>query len=196
MKAFATLAAICVMASFAFADLARPDDPKKKSRSIETTLDIRLDAGATEAKLIIPRSQLKQLRAELEQLDDDSDATAGAITGSDLSRTQTIVSGVFLSLALVFGGVWLVRSGRFSIRAGKAAVGIALVCAASAVTFVYANAGPPLEVRTINGKMFSQAMHIYGFGWGRIRMEVGDTEDRVRLIVPNPKTSGSAPGEE
>jgi hypothetical protein len=97
---------------------------------------------------------------------------------------------MFLSLALVFGGIWIVRSGKTSTRTGKAVV-IAAIFAAigSAATFVYANAGPPAEARSITGKMFSQSMHIYNFGYGRIKLETSpDSEgEGVILIVPNPK---------
>jgi len=57
---------------------------------------------------------------------------------------------------------------------------------------VLANAGPPPEARSITGKMFTQAVHIYGFGSGQIKLEVTN-EDRqyIDLIVPDPKTSPS-----
>ena len=59
----------------------------------------------------------------------------------------------------------------------------------SAATFVYANAGPPAEARSITGKMFSQAVHIYNYGWGTVKLEASPDSDGegVTLIVPNPK---------
>jgi hypothetical protein len=174
----------------AFADIARPDKtpaktPKPKA-SIATRMDIRLDRDAKEARLIIPRSQLKQLRAELEQMDDDSGNTA-EVTTPGVSRTQTIVSGIFLSLALVFGGLWFVRSGKAATKTGKGLVVLVVFAGiASAATYIYANAGPPAEARSITGKMFSQAVHIYGFGGGEIKLEAGNEEKPIQLIVPNP----------
>lgn len=193
MKRLTCLTAIVLLASLAgFADIARPDKtpnrvPKPKpSPGITTRMDIRLDRDATQARLIIPKSQLKQLRAELEQMDDDSDNTA-EVTTPGVSRTQTIVSGVFLSLALVFGGMWFVRSGKAATKAGKSLVVLAVVAGlASAATYIYANVGPPPEARTITGKMFSQAVHLYKFGGGEIRLETGN-DDTVKFIVPDPK---------
>jgi hypothetical protein len=150
-------------------------------------MSIRLDRDATEARLLIPRSQLKQLKAELEQMDDESDNTA-AVT-HDFSRTQTIVSGMFLSLAFVFGGIWFVRSGKASTATGKTLIILTVLAGvSSAATLVYANAGPPAEARSITSKMFSQSVHIYRYGYGRIKMEMTpDSQgEGVVLIVPDP----------
>src|SRR4051812_7685376 len=101
------IAFAAIAAGSALADIARPDPAKtpktKPSTSIATAMDIRLDPDAKEARLIIPKSQLKQLRAQLDGLDDADDNTA-AVTTPSFSRTQTIMSGAFLSLAIVFGG--------------------------------------------------------------------------------------------
>ena len=191
MKRVLTLTMVVMLGSmFAFANITPPKTPEKKtpSKSIDTTLTIRLRSDAKEAKLIIPKSFVKQLRAELEQMDDGSDNTA-AVTNHDFSRTQTIVSGMFLSLALVFGGIWFVRSGKATTKTTKTLVVVAAVSAfLSAATFVYANAGPPPEARSITGKMFSQAVHYYNFGSGAIKLETKADSDynSVELIVPDP----------
>jgi len=186
---FLALAAVLFCSAAVVADIPRPDTTPhhtpRPSSSISTDLDISLDRDAKEARLIIPRSQLKQLRAELDQIDTDGN-TAAVSTGS-ISRIQTIVSGIFLSLAIVFAGVWFARSGKRSVRAGKTLIiATAAAAVASAATLVYANAGPPAEARSITGKMFSQALHIYGFGYGKVKLEVGNGE-RIKLIVPNPQ---------
>lgn len=180
------LAVVTMFAVSALADEAVPTPPKKTpkpqpAKLIDADMDIRLDPQAKEAKLLIPRSQLKALRAELEQMDDDADTTAG------ITRTQTVMTGLLMSLAFVFCGIWFVRSGKASTKFAKAAViALAVTSIATAATFVYANAGPPPEARSITGKMFSQAVHIYGFGWGRVKLGVSDDE-RIRLVVPDPK---------
>ncbi len=191
MNRLICLITLALLASTAaFADIARPDKtpkPSKDQKSIATTMTIRLDKDAKEAKLIIPKSQIKQLRAALDDADQDSDATA-SYAGS-FSRTQTIVSGLFLSLAFIFGGVWFVRSGKAATKAGKSLVIIAIIAGIGSVaTFVYANAGPPAEARSITGKMFSQAVHIYNVGSGAIKLETkADGDGRgIELIVPNP----------
>ena len=176
----------------AFADIARPErtpKPPKKAAAVDTYLSIKLDRDAKEARLIVPRSQLKALRAELESIGGDNSA---ATTSSGFSRTQTIVSGLFISLAFVFGGFWFARSGKLS---SKVAAITAIAFAGGALaTIVYGNAGPPAEARSITGKMFSPAMHIYKFGGGKVKLEVSDSEDQVQLIVPDPEEK--KPGEE
>ena len=197
MKRILCLTAFVLLASAAaFADIARPDPTKtpKPSKGVTTTMYIRLDRNATDTKLIIPKSQVKQLRAELDQLDDASDNTA-AVTAepSTFSRTQTIVSGGFLSLALVFGGMWFVRSGKSATKGGKALVILALIAGAgSAATLVYANAGPP-PITTISSSLFDKDQFRYRSVSGKVKIETSD-DKTVSLIVPDPqpaKTPGS-----
>lgn len=186
-KAIWFLAVILFLAPLTFGDVPRPTEkPPKPAKSIDTSLSIRLDRDAREARLIIPRDQLKQLRAELDQLD-GGDTSAVASTGA-FSRAQTIVSGALLSLAFVFGGMWLVRSGRQ--RSKGIVTAAALLTFGSIATLVYGNAGPPPEARSITGKMFSQGVHMYKSGWGAIKLEVSDTERNPTLIVPDPPKTG------
>ena len=191
------LAAAMLMASTAaVANIANPDLPNSK-KAIDTTLVIQLDRNAKDARLIIPRSQIKQLRAELESLDAGSENTAAAISAeSGFSGTQTIMSGLFISLATVFGGIWFVRSKRVSNIRGQATAAVAAVFAIGGfVMMAYGNAGPPAEARTITGKMFSPAVHMYGFGSGKIKLEVSDKERTPVLIVPNQKAETAVPVE-
>jgi hypothetical protein len=192
MKRLICLSMIVLVVSVAaFADIARPEPAKtpkaKPDGSIVTQMDIRLDSDATEARLEIPKAKIKQLRAQLDELDDANDNTAAVTSPGSFSRTQTVVSGMFLSLAVVFGGMWFVRSGKAATKTAKTFVVLVTVAAiASAATFVYANAGPPSAARSITGKMFSDAVHMYGFGWGDVRLTT-TSDDRIRLVVPDPK---------
>ena len=194
MKRITLMIAILVVGSVAaYADIAPPKQEKtpKPKPGVTTTMFIKLDRNATEAVLRIPKSQIKQLRAELEQIDDAEDNTAAltAPAENSFSRTQTIVSGLFLSLAIVFGGMWFARSGKASPAKTKTLVALTVMTAAA--SFVYANIGPPPEARTINGQIFSQAVHMYKQASGKIKVETM-TESRravIELIVPDPKTS-------
>ena len=189
-------AAILLLATAAYADIPRPDrTPTKanKTAAVDTYLSIQLDREAKEARLIIPRSQLKALRAELDALDDGSDATAAFISTESTSRVQMIVSGVLLSLAIAFGGIWFARQGKSSVKVSRSAAAAMVIFASGALaTIVYGNAGPPAEAREITGKMFSPALHVYKFGGGKIKLEVSDTETQPKLVVPDPQTK---PGE-
>lgn len=185
-------AAVLLFSVAGFANVARPDTSPKnaKKKSIDTMMMIHLKEDAKEATLVIPRKQIQQLRAQLDELDDGSN-TAAVVSGDEFTRTQTVVSGLFLSLAIVFGGMWFIKSGKNATNTGRTlAIITILACVGSAATFVFGNAGPPPEARSITGKMFAQGVHIYGFGSGKIRLEISnDDKEYVDLIVPNPKTS-------
>jgi len=179
----------------AVADIARPDrspKPVKKPAAVDSYLSIKLDRNAKEARLIIPRSQLNALRAELVAIDAETDTTAAATSGG-ISKLQTIVNGPFFSPSIRLAGIWFARSGKLSARA--AAAGAVVFIFAGLAMMVYGNAGPPSEARSITGKMFAPAVHLYKFGGGRIKLEVSDIEDRVELIVPDPEEP-KKPGEE
>ena len=51
---------------------------------------------------------------------------------------------------------------------------------------MFANAGPPPEARSITGKMFTPAVHLYKFGYGKVKVETSDDDrDEIELIVPD-----------
>ncbi|MDI1243441.1 MAG: hypothetical protein PSX80_16125 [bacterium] len=191
MRVLITFAALLIFAGSATADVPRPKvTPNKptKATSIDTRLDIRLRRDAKEARLILSRSQLNQLRAELDAIESGTPDTASA----GIAGIQTIAGGLFLSLAMVFAGVWFVRSGRMSKPVAATVIAVAV---GTLATMVYANAGPPPEARSITGKMFAQGMHYYKFGGGAIKLEVSADEDNPVLIVPDPEEP-KKPGEE
>ncbi|HEY2866665.1 MAG TPA: hypothetical protein VGJ02_06205 [Pyrinomonadaceae bacterium] len=176
-------------ATAALADIAKPEKPSKPKASIDTFLHISLKSDAKEARLIIPKSQLAQLRAQLDQMGGTDDTAAASTATGTANRLPTIMGGLFLSLAIVFGGIWFARSGKLSLRTNSAIVVLIIFTAiGSAATFVYGNAGPPPEARSITGRMFTQAVHLYGFGSGQIKLETSDDPDQpLELIVPNAK---------
>lgn len=195
-KIFALTALVFLFSVTAFADISvttpTPTKTPKQVKSIETNFSISLRKDATEARLLIPKSQIKQLRAELEQLDDETDASASV----NFTKIQTVASGLFLSLALVFGGVWFARSRKVATKTGKTlVVGALLFSVGAFATIAFANIGPPLEARSITGKIFTPAVHQYKQASGRIKVETTDETDRIQLIVPD-APSDTRPREE
>ena len=191
MKRVISLALLMLIASTAaYSDLAPARTPKPtpepSSKAVKTYMSITMDPKTQVATLSIPREQLKQLRAELDQLDPENGNTAAA-TGS-LSQMQTIVSGAFISMAIVFGGMWFVRNGRSATKSGRPFVILAMIgIIGSAATYVYANAGPPPELRTISSTLFDKKTFGY---WtsagGSINLTVSEASV-VELKVPAPK---------
>jgi hypothetical protein len=182
---------LCLLASMfsiaAFADVRLPDTPKpspspKEKKSIDTMFSVSIRKDAKEARLLIPKDQIKQLRAQLDELDDSSNNTALL----SFSRTQTIAGGLFLSLAFVFGGVWLTRVRKSDLKPNKTAVVsvVLFLCGAFAV-IAYANIGPPIEARSITGRLFTPAVHQYKQASGKIKLETTDDTYGVQLIVPD-----------
>lgn len=175
----------------AVADIARPDvkpKPVPKPKGAEADMVIRIDSGASEAKLVVPKTHLKKLRAELEALDQGNEENT-AEAGTSIQRIQTIVGGIFLSLAFVFGGFWIVkRNGKGAAAAGTIAV---MLTAGAAVSLVYANVGPPPSARKMTSKIFDpNVIRPYNFISGKIRVEVGNT-DTFELIVPDERIESS-----
>jgi hypothetical protein len=189
-KLFSSVALIALFALIAFADVRLPDTPTpKQSKKIDTRLRISISKDAKEARLRIPKSQIQMLRAELDELD-GGESTATAATTFSFSRTQTIVSGLFLSLAFVAGGVWLARSrgggDRSETKTAKTLIaGAGLFLTGAMATIAFANVGPPPEARSLTGKIFSNSVHVYKQASGKIKLETADeTYGDIELIVP------------
>jgi hypothetical protein len=182
---FLALAALLlVTAVSASADVAPPDKLKNKSPKVSPTVGmlIQPDPKAGEAKLIIPRSVLEQMRAGL----DGDDSRAAALAFFNTGGAQTLMAGIFLSLAFAFGGVWLVRS-RAQRRLGPAALCVAaLALCGVAATAAYANAGPPPVARSLTSKILIQDAMWYG-AHGEVKVEITDERDFITLVLPKGK---------
>jgi hypothetical protein len=169
----------------AFADVRVPDKDKNKSPKVSPfTAQMMIDPNTKsgEARLLIPRSVLEQMRAGLDGDGSRSSALAFFNTGG----AQTIVAGLFLSLALAFGGLWLMRS-RGQRRLGPAALCVAaLALCGVAATAVYANAGPPPVARSLTSKILIQDAKWYGV-YGQVKVEVVDDDNQITLVLPRPK---------
>jgi hypothetical protein len=186
MKKIIGLFTLCLLLStFAFADVRLPDTPTPKPtpkiKQTDATMRITMDKKATETVLKLNKSSLKQLRAAIDDLDDSNDATAEV---RSVSSPQTIIGGLFLSLAFVFGGVWMFRA-----KPSKTVVGLFfIVSCVLTTTFVFANIAPPLGVRKFTNKTFSEEVNAYGYAAGNIKVEIGDSKSMtkdVELIIPS-----------
>ncbi|MBX7053372.1 MAG: hypothetical protein K1X36_00320 [Pyrinomonadaceae bacterium] len=160
MKKILVLAAVLLLASVAmFADIARPGTKKpspvpKPGTNTVAKMTITLDENVSQPTLNIPRSSLKYLRGALDETGTDQDNTA-VVTAPTFSRTQTFISGMFLSLAIVFGGFWFVRSGKAATKQGKAMVIVAILAGiGSAATYVYGDIALPRRDE-INSRLFN-----------------------------------------
>ena len=190
MKKIICLAAVLLLATAVmFADIARPGKtpvrvPKPGSNT-SAGMTIHLDSNIKQPTLRLPKSSLKYLRAAIDDNDVNTDNTAAATTGG-FSRTQTFVSGVFLSLAFVFGGMWFVRSGKAATKSGKTLVILAVIAGmGSAATIVYGDIAPPPSAPITSRIFDKKAFGELGYASERmIRIETSEGSD-VELYVPD-----------
>lgn len=188
-----------IFSVIAFADVPQPKPtPKPRQTPLPLTIisqmDIRIDSEASEPTLIITRGALSQFRAELENLDENS-IDALALTSNveqkplTASKIPTIMSGIFLSLALIFGGVWFARKRNLqATKTGKVALGITL-CAlfGASATVIFANMAPP-GVRGFSGNIFTKDVKKINRVTDIVKIQVvaGDNP-LVTLVVPEVK---------
>jgi hypothetical protein len=186
----AALAALVLMSisSLTFADIPNPNTLNgKKPQNSELTMQMQIatDEKAKEARLIIPRGVWQQMKAELDGTDSQ---TAGVTRFLDMSGAQTIMSGIFLSLAFAFGGVWLVRS-RGNPKPRAAALGVAVLLAGITATGVaYANAGPPPVARSLTSRILIPELQWWG-AYGKVKVEVSEEGREIRLVLPRRKAT-------
>lgn len=180
-----------VTASFAFADIApgRAIPPKQNSSAekvIPGKMFIRVKSDVKEPTLIVKRGSLSRLRAAIDEADDSDRQTLAENTGSsNFSRTQTIVSGLFFSLAFIFGGVWMFRSKGASSKFAAPIIVLAILSAGAGI--VFANTPPPFAVE-LTSRIFSPTTYAYGWAEGDIKIKISDEDMRgydFRLEIPD-----------
>src|SRR4030095_14513921 len=105
-------AAICALLSgavFAFGDIARPKPTPAQGKVIfYTGLTVTPDSKAYEARLQISQETLKRIQVAAA----NKGGPPSVIQGLIHSSTRTIMTGLFMFLAVSFAGVWLARSGQ------------------------------------------------------------------------------------
>ncbi|HEX8337375.1 MAG TPA: hypothetical protein VF621_11640 [Pyrinomonadaceae bacterium] len=194
-RQFAALALLLAAASPAFADIALPrrpghDNNNEVRRDLpHSRMTIERVEGLREARLQIPRSQLRELNA-----------LAGIETGGAQAATfksaTTIVGGLFISLAVVLTGLLLARSRR-GLRVGRAAATVALcACAAGAAAVAaYANVAPPPGYRLQDPGTLVRAVAGAPLA-GSIRVEVVEDGAEFKLLIPAKARAGRGDEEE
>jgi hypothetical protein len=175
----------------AFADIPAPEHRQPKTpvtgKRVHPPARMLIESrtDATEARLQISQSVLRELRAEFER---DAASDAAASSAGSSRQTQTIIAGVFLSLSLAFAGVFIARS---RARATKQVVAGVLVVLAVAGAFAFkalANARPP-EPRIVDAGTLPRATTPDAELNGVVRVEIVPDGRVIKLIVPAAKGS-------
>lgn len=182
MKYITLILLFIITATFAFADISVPETPKptaKPEKAFRTRLVLRTSSNVEEPTLTIPRSAIKELRAQLDEIESETDTNA-SVNSPNYTKTSAIVSGLFLSLAFVFGGVFLLRN-----KPTKMSIGLILlaICSASA-TIIYANVAPPI-IQSLDGNLFSDKMkQSYRGATGTVKVKVVKESSQIELAIP------------
>jgi hypothetical protein len=158
----------------------------------EAQMAVSLSNWSDEPTLVLTRAMVDKINAAAK---DKGIETAGTTAGArPFASTQTIVGGIFLSLAFVFGGVWLARS---KGNVSKPALGILLLAVVGmGTTLVIGNVPPPKRIALTSAIINEGVIRNY-VAAGKVKIMIVDYEnkDDVTLIIPR-KAEGSTGGAE
>ena len=190
MKKILIMTALTALfATAALADIRIPDRPQQTPTPVATPqpaekdaeMIIQLSNNVSEPTLIISRKLVGQYIGETEK--------------AGIGSTQTIVGGLFLSMAFVFGGVLLARGKEKMPKAAIGAVVLAVLGVAATVT--YANVAPPRSV-PLNKNLFAKELQGYAMARGNVKVIISDEEyeDGVRLMIPKDTPKATKKGDD
>jgi hypothetical protein len=180
-----SLILLSLFGSSGFADEAPPARkppirPPQPAELVTVPFVIQTDETIQVPELRVPKSQAGSFQ---------SVGTTGTGSGSGISSTQTIVGGLFLSCAIIAGGLWLVRSRMPKAVKAGAALAFLIAGTGSAVAVFANKAAPPpywragtLPRALQNDKELS----------GNVKIVLVDSkDDTIRLVLPVVKTNRS-----
>lgn len=175
------LTAICALlasAVLAFGDIAKPKPtPVEPKTLFYSGLTIVSDTKGYEARLQISEDTLKRLQAAAA-----NNGSSGSMTDRLMhSSTRTMMAGLFMFLAVSFGGVWLARSGQRRNHKAIAAVLLFAFALGVGTVIVRANAGPPGYIRWQN---LPQSLKDGKETSGGVEVEVVPGDENMKLIIP------------
>lgn len=190
-KVLFSIVFLLLVSSFALADIARPDEPRKPRVVSQSDVRLRINvrSEATEPTLTIKRSALKQLRAAIDEAEADENYAEKTVPVSSIARSQTIIGGIFFSLAFIVGGVWMFRT---KGKSSKIITGfLVIVFIGAGATLVFANAVPPHLV-SLTSRIFAKDTKAYGFATGKAKLRIIDdrTASGYDVIFDIPRGEG------
>jgi len=175
----------------AFADIPSPNKNTKKPpqpANSKVRMTVKPTRGVTEATLIIPRNLLKEMNAEA---NGDDSFNAATTSRFNMTGTQTIMFGLFLSASLIMGGVWFARSRVQNKNHPRVAMTIALIALFGATTTaVYANMLPtPIAGRSLTSKILAPELEGHWGAYGEVKIEYAESGTQIVLQLPIPEST-------
>lgn len=192
LNLIAAAAVVLMFAMAAFADIRpmpmptpQPAPSVAPANTTEAQVTISASRWNEEGTLVITRAMLDKLNAAAQT--DKPAAPASAFAN------QTIVGGIFLSLALVFGGVWLARSkGPISTPA----IGIVvLAILGMGSTIAIGNIAPPQRVPLDSGILDKKLLGRY-IASGTLKVKIVDYKSRDEIMLALPAKKEGTTGDE
>lgn len=191
-RLFSLIALTAIFSCVALADIAPPPTPKPAPKGKQVQLMVNVTSEVTEPTLVIKKSSSKLLRAALDEAEgvDSNSAQTEAVKSNSSVAIQTVIGGMFLTLAFVFGGVWFVRGKKPS----KTTVGLFLVgIFTSATVLVVANIAPPRSFGLTKSMLAPDFQGGRGAtARGKVRVKIIDDKestDDVKLLIPREESS-------
>ena len=178
----ATVLVLVLSAVYGFGDIARPKgtpQPSEGKTVLYTSMTVKPDPKAYEARLQISQSTLQRIAHEAGNLSSNDSMTERLMLHSS---ARTMMAGLFMFLAVSFAGVWFARSSQRRNHKAIAAVILIAMVFGLATVIVRANAGPPGYLRWQGLPQNLKAGKITG---GGVNIEIVPGDDStISLIVP------------
>ena len=178
---FAAALLLAATSVYSFGDIARPKvtpQPSEGKTVLYTSMTVKPDPKAYEARLQISQSTLQRIAHEAGNLS-SNDSLTDRLTHSS---ARTMMAGLFMFLAVSFAGVWFARSSQRRNHKAIAAVILIAMVFGLATVIVRANAGPPGYLRWQGLPQNLKAGKITG---GGVNIEIVPGDDStISLIVP------------
>jgi hypothetical protein len=191
------LVVLSFAAAAAFADIrppvrqSTPAPAASPATSSEVGVSLSVSRFDKEGTLVVTKSLIEKINAAAKAKGQTSLIEVESDRGS-IASTQTIVGGVFLSLAFVLGGVWLARS---KGQVSKPALGIMLLAMTGlGTTLVIGNVPPPKRIKLdsgiVNGAKMNDSVAV-----GKMKLLLVDYESKEDVMIVLGNNEGAA-GEE
>jgi uncharacterized protein (DUF58 family) len=192
MKKILGLMFILVFSMTILADVRFPDKPTPKPtpKGKQVEMSISVTSEVTEPTLVIKKGSIKELKAILDEAEsiednlaivqDENNQNLEVVNNKSSGSVQTVIGGLFLSLAFIFGGVWFVRGKSSKTIAGLFLLGVF----ASATVMVLANVAPP-RIFGLNKSIFSEELSRRASASGKVRVKItNESGSQVKLLIP------------
>ena len=176
MKTLTAILLMNLIVSIIYAEVPSTEKSKDESK-ISDGINIRArDMDDFEPTLTIPKSLVKELYAQIEAEEKGNSVKSSS---SNFPQKSTIIGGLFLSLAFIFGGVLL-----FKNKSSKIATFLILLSfGAVSATVIYANIAPPAYT-SIDSRIFNEKMKkSYRGAVGKVKVEIEDGSF-IYLTIP------------